>query len=575
MLHSPAPCQCFGRACGYLEGMIAAPLPDTEYARLMALARYEVLDTLPEARFDRLAGLASQILQMPLAFLNFVDQFRHWGKACVGFISNESPRDVSFCAWTILQGGVLVVPDMQGDERFHDHPAVMGEPGFRFYAGAPLTTPDGHNVGTLCVLDFEPRVFGPREMHLLAELAALAAEALELRGRELELAREVEVQAAQVEELRRAAAHAETLAAITRLFGGTPEQGGLDPAAAIQASAELLSCAAEVDWTGLICRPSAEPGSLEPDGSDTASELTLVATWDRRSEMGSETGEPPITDLRPYRGGITGLTAWRGQGQFVDRYAEHPLALPELVRRGVTSLALLPLGEYGGLSYALVAARLNRTRAWRSSDRSLLDAAARSVRGALEQATQLQTAQSAAQTDSLTGLYNRRAFDVRLSELHAEGTSFHVVMVDLDGMKAVNDTQGHGRGDTLLTLFGQALRAQFRDTDRVYRLGGDEFAVLMEGSDLTLSEDDVLERIDLAVVTVRAASFSRVGASAGLAWCGTAGTGGTGTPQDAVQAADARMYEQKRRKVTARAAADQSRRGERKRDGELPETAAV
>ncbi len=241
--------------------MSTAPLPTTEYARLMALARYGVLDSAPEESFDRITALVAEVLEMPIVLINFVDQFRQWGKSCVGVSSSEMPRETSFCAWTILDREVTVIQQAALDPRFVNNPLVRGEPHIHLYAGAPLLTPDGHAIGTLCVVDHQARSFGPRERWLLKSFAALVMEALELRVRQLELSRQVEAIAAQVEELRRSAAHAQTLAAITALFGAD-----FDPVMATQTSAELLSQAVEVDWTGLLVRQGET--------------LRLVSAWD-------------------------------------------------------------------------------------------------------------------------------------------------------------------------------------------------------------------------------------------------------------------------------------------------------
>lgn len=505
--------------------MRTAELPSAEVTRLLALARYAVLDTLPEERFDRLTSMVSDVLQVPLTFINFVDQFRVWGKSCVGLPENEGPRDTAFCAWTILQHGQMIVTDLRLDPRFSDHPLVTGEMQLRFYAGVPLITPDGHAIGTLCVMDRSVREFSDREQRLLGQFAALVMDALELRVREQGLEREIDARASQVQDLKRVAAHAETLSAITALF-----DSGLNPAEATQASVELLCHAADVDWAGLMRLQQGE--------------LTLTAQWNRQGAF----PEPLPSDLSAYRRGVSAFLTEHQVGQFIDDYPASPRAIPQFVDWGVTSLALVPLGAYDGAQYALAGTRMHRFRTWRASDRSLLEAAARSVRGSLERLTRMEAAQVAAQTDSLTGLLNRRAFDLHLAQLRSDGVPFQAVVIDLDGMKSVNDLEGHERGDTLITLFGQALRAQFRSSDRIYRLGGDEYALLTLGGAtlLDLDEEDVLERIDLAVVTVRAAGFSRVGASTGVAGSEEYGA------SEVIAAADTRMYDQKRRRAKIR-----------------------
>jgi GAF domain-containing protein len=119
-----------------------AALPADEDARLEALRELEILDTAPEKEFDDLALIASQICDTPISMISLVDRDRQWFKATVGSDTKETPRDVAFCAHAILQRGLFVIPDATEDPRFADNPAVTADPGIRFYAGAPLRTPE-------------------------------------------------------------------------------------------------------------------------------------------------------------------------------------------------------------------------------------------------------------------------------------------------------------------------------------------------------------------------------------------------------------------------------------------------
>lgn len=145
----------------------------TEENRLAALERYDILDTPPEEAFDRLVELATVIFDVPIALVSLVDRERQWFKACYGFDTRETSREVSFCAYAILADEVMVVPDATQDQRFRDNALVTGAPGIRFYAGAPLKTSDGHSLGSLCVIDTKPRaVFTSSQQQTLAGLAA-------------------------------------------------------------------------------------------------------------------------------------------------------------------------------------------------------------------------------------------------------------------------------------------------------------------------------------------------------------------------------------------------------------------
>ncbi len=156
-------------ACRWLP----APLPDGEERRLDALHALRVLDTPPEERFDRYTRIAAGLFDVPIALVSLVDRDRQWFKSNYGSDVTEAPREVAFCAHTILDGGVLQVPDALQDERFADNPAVTGQQRVRFYAGAPLAAPDGSRVGSLCLIDARPRRLDERQLTLLRDLADL------------------------------------------------------------------------------------------------------------------------------------------------------------------------------------------------------------------------------------------------------------------------------------------------------------------------------------------------------------------------------------------------------------------
>ncbi|MCR5876705.1 sensor domain-containing diguanylate cyclase [Phenylobacterium sp. J426] len=152
-----------------------------EPARLAALRRYDLLDTLPEPSFDRITNLVQSVLQVPISAVSLVDTDRQWFKAQRGLYTRQTSRDVSFCAHAIGARDVMVVADALEDDRFAANPLVTGPPHIRSYLGAPLSTPDGYNLGTLCAIDTVPRAFDARHQDVLENLAALVVEAFELR----------------------------------------------------------------------------------------------------------------------------------------------------------------------------------------------------------------------------------------------------------------------------------------------------------------------------------------------------------------------------------------------------------
>lgn len=155
------------------------PVPADEQARLRTLAYYGLAGTPPEERFDRLARLAALVLRTPVALVTFVDADTQWYKAAHGVAPGSTPREIAFCAHTIVDDGVLVVADATADPRFCDNPDVTNGLGIRFYAGAPIKTREGHRLGTVCVIDQTPRTLSSDEVVVLEELASLAADEVE------------------------------------------------------------------------------------------------------------------------------------------------------------------------------------------------------------------------------------------------------------------------------------------------------------------------------------------------------------------------------------------------------------
>ncbi|MFC4426002.1 diguanylate cyclase domain-containing protein [Deinococcus navajonensis] len=259
-------------------------------------------------------------------------------------------------------------------------------------------------------------------------------------------------------------------------------------------------------------------------------------------------GDLPDEFLQQGRAGLqrTPAPIWEALDQrtalYVDDVAGHPQILPLFRQVHIRCLAHLPL-DVNGKVYIL--SYLSRTREqWRAPERRLLEAGGRSIGVALERRQSLELLAAAALTDGLTGLGNRRAFDealdAALNSAARHGYPVSVVSFDLDGLKAINDREGHARGDEFLRTFAQRMRAGLRREDLFFRFGGDEFAAILSHTS-PAGFQAVLGRVRRAVEGLRTAGFPHADVSAGVAsYPAEAGSAG-----DLLRLSDDRMYQQK------------------------------
>lgn len=165
------------------------PIPKDEPERLANLRHYQVLDTPPEKSFDNITFLAALVCNTPIALISLVDADRQWFKAKFGVKISQTPRDISLCAHAIIHPELFIVPDACQDSRFAQSPLVTHSLKIRFYAGAPIISPEKHILGTLCVIDHIPRLLKAEQTQALRALSQQVMIQLELRRQLLELKR--------------------------------------------------------------------------------------------------------------------------------------------------------------------------------------------------------------------------------------------------------------------------------------------------------------------------------------------------------------------------------------------------
>lgn len=173
-------------------------IPENEALRMAAVGRYEILDTPPDGAFDRITDLAARVFDVPIATITIVDHDRIWFKSKYGIDAEQIGRDPGLCASAVMSDEIWVVSDAPKDPRALENPLVRGELGLRFYAGAPLKTADGYNLGTINIIDTEPRQLSEKEIGTLQRLAEIVVDNLELRLAALRLYRHVEEERAKL-----------------------------------------------------------------------------------------------------------------------------------------------------------------------------------------------------------------------------------------------------------------------------------------------------------------------------------------------------------------------------------------
>lgn len=447
------------------------PNPGIEKRRLAALERLGILDTPPEERFERLTRIAKHYYGVKTALFSVLDNERQWFKSKQGFEEAETPRSVAFCDYAIQQDKILLVEDATKDPRFRSNPLVTGKPHIRFYAGMPVREPSGFKIGTLCIIDDQPRTFTEIDLDVLRSLASMVEDELERAYLATATNEYVEVShlgraihRAQNVFLTSDNEHAafelmlnDLLALTGSQFGfigevlyGADETPSLRMGAItnIAWSPETQALFQEIDRRGLIFDRLDNMLGLPMVTGEVIVTDDLMA--DPRCK-GLPEGHPPI-------GPYIGIPVFSGDRQI-----------------GLIGLANRLGGYTARLADELepllqtVGNLIERKRLYQEKREHQKD---------LEQA---------ANFDALTGLPNRRRmtelFEQELVEANQRLGQVSVCFIDLDGFKDINDRHGHSVGDAVLKTVAKRLLGTVRAHDVIARLGGDEFVAILRDVD--------------------------------------------------------------------------------------------
>ncbi|GAA3764482.1 sensor domain-containing diguanylate cyclase [Terriglobus aquaticus] len=402
-----------------------------EEQRLRALYEQELLDTAPESEFDEAVSVAAAICGAASAVVNLLDRDRQWFKARTGIDYDQTPRNGALCNHLIGTDDLLVIPDAIADPRFMSNPFVVGEPGIRFYAAMPLNTREGFTLGSLCVMDREPRVLNAGQQDALRALGRQVAAQIELRSSLHKLRDRVAEKDRAERDLRER----------NRLFSAfmdhSPAIGFIKDASGRFIYYNKLFCerfaVSQTEWIG-----KSVFDLFPPEFATAYHENDLAVLTSGVPKVIEETSPGPDGSIM----------YWRSHKFRVE--TEDGTCL-------LGGLSLDVSSEQEAVS------RLRKLHA---------DLTAANV-----ELAELST------TDALTGLSNRRALDERLSRQLQATTSAAFILLDLDHFKALNDTYGHPFGDSVLQTTARLLKSACRAPDCVARMGGEEFAILLVNAD--------------------------------------------------------------------------------------------
>jgi diguanylate cyclase (GGDEF)-like protein len=460
------------------------PHDPIEAERLAAVYRTGLLDTKAEPEFDELVKMATVICGTSMGAVSLIDEHRQWFKAVVGVPMPEVDRRLTMCQHTIKQNGLIVIEDMRLSPLAHNSPCVL-ENGVRFYAGVPVQSPDGHNVGTICVFDSKPGTLNAMQRAALIQLATATNARIELRLQRLEL-----------EKALHNARDAQTkLAASEMRFKAFMEAGPFLSVIKNEAGhllyynrqfAERFNVGRD-NWLG---RSNYDRFSAKRASVTNAHDHLVLST------------RKPHVFLEQTDNSDGSIAQWRAYKFPCEDADGSPLL---------------------GIIAVEVTDELQREAKLEELNRQLRELAA---------------------TDSLTSLPNRRVFaerlDLEFARSRRKQLELSVLMLDVDDFKLCNDKHGHDYGDEVLQRLATVLRECIRKTDLAARYGGEEFVVLLPDSD----ESQALLKAEEIIAAMHAQPWEHEPCTVSI---GVASLdGATPNPKRLVTLADEALYAAKR-----------------------------
>lgn len=466
-----------------------------EHERLSALKRLAIVDTPVEARFDRLTHLACRVFNCKFAFISFVDEHRQWFKSSANIAITETPIHEAMCTHTIEQSQPLVIPNTLEDKRFRENTHVVGEPHFRFYAGVRLIF-EGHAVGTLCVLDNEPKQLSQSQIEQLQGFGELVES--ELNKKEYkDLSEQLEEYQFKLEQTQK----------ITRVRSAILEK--VVNAESLHTVLHDIVYAIEAEYKEQICSVLLlENGKLKKGAAPSLPDFYNDAI------DGVDIGEGV---------GSCGNTAATNEPTIVEDISTHPFwsAWKELAASaGVAACWSQPIQGANGEAIGTFAIYHREKAIPTAEERVLIRQFAHIASIAIERELANRVIWRQANFDSLTGLPNRNLMldhlQLAMKTADRENEKVAVVFLDLDNFKDVNDALGHDVGDKLLVECAMRIKRCLRADDTVSRLGGDEFVIILNGICGLSSIENVVQKVLSEIIKPYTLEFERIHTSASM-----------------------------------------------------------
>lgn len=547
-----------------------------EQARVERLKKLMLLDSVAEPFFDEITQLASEICDTPIALISLVDENRQWFKANIGLeAATETPKDIAFCSHAILEDKLFEVEDATQDSRFKNNPLVQSDPSIRFYAGMPLMMGNGLNIGTLCVIDREPKKLNNDQKQSLIKLSSIVSKAFLLREHGIYEAQSKASVLASIVEFSEDAIISKTLdglvsswnKAAEKMFGYTQDEmigNTIATLFPLDKQHELENFIAQIKSNKTIKHYETEritknnkriqiSVSLspikDPQGeiigiskivrniSEVKKLQEAVATEHERLRVTMDSiGDAVITTdklgqvsyLNPIAESLTGWSSKAASGlplvdvfNIVNEISREPCKNP--VERCLAEDRIIGLES----NTALIS-RDGKEYGIEDSAAPIRDQSGKTIGVVLvfhDVSTQRVMANEItyrATHDSLTNLINRSEFEVLLNQYlnkyRNPGSLNSLMLIDLDQFKIVNDTGGHAAGDKLLVEVTKVIQSCIRPSDIFARIGGDEFAIILKKCDEEKSleiANKICKAVDEYRLVYKGQKF-HIGASIGL-----------------------------------------------------------